>query len=204
MQIKKLVSDILERSTRFHGPTQRDERNSSPSSNHPVINFNTGDGMQSTIFGPLIWMTIHITSFNYPPRPSDKDRTVYSNWLWSIGQTLPCKSCRDHFTSNMEAAGFNDSSMDSRDAFSRFCYRLHCVVNDMLGKTSPPYNEVRLLYESFRAKCINTERQGREKKGCIRPKHAGVRGQCIVHIVPHEQSENDTHIVVNPSCNLKK
>jgi hypothetical protein len=171
------------------------------------VNYNTKDGMQSAIFGPAFWMTIHITSFNYPPQPTEEDKANYENWLRSIGKVLPCRYCRENFEKNMESAGFSSKSLESRDEFSKFCYRLHCEVNKMLGKTSPSFKEVRDTYDFFRAKCLTEE----EKKklsdknmelGCIRPLYNGKRGKCVISIEPNvDRNSSQTHnIRINEQC----
>ena len=57
----------------------------------------------------------------------------------------------------MKSAGWSDKSLESREEFSLFCYRLHDEVNKMLGKTSPPFEEIRDKYEMLRAKCLSNE-----------------------------------------------
>lgn len=166
--------------------------------------FGSRDGMQSAIFGPVFWMSIHLTSFNYPVRPTEEDKQNYSTWLWSIGKVLPCRYCRENFAKNMKSAGWAPSVMESRHTFSRFCYELHCAVNVMLGKPSPPFERVREQYKMFRAKCLTNEQKRqlqREQKelGCIRPMHNGKRGQCVINIVPNEE-KNTSRIIVDRQC----
>lgn len=154
--------------------------------------YRSSDGMQSAIFGPAFWMTIHITSFNYPVHPTETDKTNYATWLWSIGNVLPCRYCRENFPKNMQSANFTmEESMKDRDSFSRFCYNLHDCVNKMLNKTSPPFSEVREHYENFRARCMSEAQKKHLLKvskelGCIRPEHNGKRGKCEIRIIPQE------------------
>lgn len=167
-------------------------------------NYNSKGGMQSAIFGPAFWMTIHITSFNYPVNPTAEDKHNYSNWLWSIGNILPCMYCRENFPKNMEAAHFHEKSLESRDSFSRFCYELHCVVNTMLNKTSPTYEEVRDRYELFRSRCLSPEQQqelqqSQKELGCIRPLHDGERGKCFIQIIPHDD-DSSNNLIVHSKC----
>ena len=152
--------------------------------------YNSSDGMQSAIFGPAFWLTIHITSFNYPVNPSKQNKKDYYNWLMTIGNILPCKFCRDNFPKNLKAAKFSWKVMDSRDTFSRFCYDLHDAVNCMLNKSSPPFEEIRDRYESFRARCLSEKEKQKmlavqNELGCVRPTHSGAKGRCTISIVPH-------------------
>lgn len=161
--------------------------------------YGSKDGMQSAIFGPAYWMSIHITSFNYPVTPSLEDKKNYKNWLLSIGNVLPCRYCRENFTKNLESAGFNDSCMNNRDSFSRFCYNLHDCVNNMLGKSSPSFETIRDKYEVLRAKCLTDEQKEELSKsnkelGCIRPLHKGERGKCVITIVPQNSEVENFNI----------
>ena len=162
--------------------------------------YESKDGMQSAIFGPPFWLTIHITSFNYPTHPTEDQKKQYSTWLWSYGNILPCKYCRENFSQNMKNAGFNfEETMKSRHSFSRFCYDLHDVVNTMLKKTSPPFEQIREQYEAFRAKCLSeTQKKVMEnmqmEKGCIRPHHNGKAAKCLIKIVPKESEEENFQI----------
>lgn len=162
-------------------------------SKHDASAYASSDGMQSAIFGPAFWLTIHITSFNYPTNPSEQNKQDYCTWLLSIKNILPCKFCRENFHKNLQAANFSWKVMASRETFSRFCYDLHDAVNRMLNKTSPPFEEIRDRYESFRARCLSEEEKQRmlgvqDELGCVRPMHSGSKGRCTISIVPHDSS----------------
>ena len=50
--------------------------------------------------------------------------------------------------------------MKNRNTFSRYIYRLHRLINKMLGKQSGlTYEAVRERYEHFRARCTQTREQ---------------------------------------------
>ena len=123
------------------------------------LNYNSKDGMQSAIFGPAFWMSIHLVSFNYPLEPTEVDKENYHNWLMSIGKVLPCRYCRENFENHLKTEGYSDLALESRDAFYRFCYDLHCVVYGMLTKKSPPYDSDRLTYKFVRAKSLWKEKK---------------------------------------------
>ena len=113
--------------------------------------YESSNGMQSSIFGPPLWFSLHITSFNYPVKPTAEDKINYKTWLLSHRYTLPCGYCRKNFDNNIKKAGFNDSCMKNRETFSKFIYKLHNCINKMLGKNIEiSYEEVRDRYENFR------------------------------------------------------
>lgn len=150
--------------------------------------FNSNDGMQTAIFGPIFWASIHLVSFNYPVHPTPADRERHRRWLLATGDVLPCRYCRENFASNVERAGGFDDAFESRDALSRFCHRLHAEVSRMLGKEGPPvsYEQLREQYEGFRSRCVvGADRVGAER-GCTVPKHEGAKGRCVLKVIPRE------------------
>ena len=164
----------------------------------------SGDGIQTAIFGPVFWAAIHMVSFNYPVKPTPEQKQHYKEWIMATGNVLPCRYCRDNFSNNVQKAQ-RPGDFDSRDAFSRFCYRLHSEVNRMLSKdTSMTFEHVRDMYEGFRSRCL-TEQQKRaleaEKKelGCVAPAHDGTKGKCVISIVPRN-APTSTSFQVSKQC----
>ena len=83
--------------------------------------------------------------------------------------------------------------MKDRNSFSRYIYRLHEIVNKMLGKKSGlSYCDVRERYEHFRARCTNNKpkifkfKKTRKEKGCTEPLY-GKKSKCVIKIVPQEE-----------------
>ena len=81
---------------------------------------------------------------------------------------------------------------------------MHCVVNTMLNKTSPTYEEVRDRYELFRSKCLSTEQKEELKKtqkelGCVRPLHDGERGKCFIQIIPQDNNSSN-NLIIHKKC----
>jgi hypothetical protein len=80
--------------------------------------------------------------------------------------------------------------MDSRETFSRYVYKLHEVINDMLNKKSGlSYDNVRERYEHFRARCSKPADQKQDEKirenGCTEPIY-GEKAKCVLKIVPQD------------------
>jgi len=85
--------------------------------------------------------------------------------------------------------------MKDRDSLSRYIYKLHEVVNKMLGKKSGlSYCDVRERYEHFRARCtqdkpkmFNLRKTKKKKeKGCTEPLY-GKKAKCVMKIVPQDE-----------------
>lgn len=172
--------------------------------------YTSGDGMQTAIFGPVFWTSIHLVSFNYPVKPTAEQKRQYKEWLLATGNVLPCRYCRDNFGKNVETAlegADYDSAFASRDSFSRFCHRLHQQVNIMLNKPNRAYEDVRDMYEGFRSRCLSASQEAallqiQKETGCVHEKHTGTKGKCVLQIVP--QTLQCDALSVSKECRVQK
>ena len=169
------------------------------SMNFSKFDYESPNGIATHIWGPLVWNTLHIISFNYPVNPTEEIKTQYHEYLMSLKNVLPCKSCRDNFMNNLKTAKYGKDKLKSRETFSRFIYDFHNVVNLMLGKKKyKTYNEVRDRYELFRAKCVNNTPIGSKYEiGCTNPVNK-IKTQCVINIVPLEH--NRETFIIDKRC----
>ena len=117
--------------------------------------FNSNDGMLTTVWGPGIWHYLHTMSFNYPVSPTPEDKQHYRDFVLQLQYVLPCGKCRKNLRKNFKRLPLTMDVMESRDTFSLYIYKLHEVVNKMLDKKSGlSYADVRERYEHFRARCV--------------------------------------------------
>jgi hypothetical protein len=168
------------------------------------------NGMSTTIWGPLLWSSMHIISFNYPTNPSESDKTNYKIWILSYKNILPCAYCRINFDKNLKSAGFSDKVFNNRNSFSRFVYRLHNCVNIMLGKKKYyDFEYVRNFYENFRSTCSEAEsiefmkkntKDLKFEKKCSGSLH-GIKAKSIISIVPNTVKKPG--IIINKKCKKK-
>ena len=157
-------------------------------------NYNSGDGMLTSVWGPSMWHYMHTMSFNYPVKPTEKQKSCYKQFILNLQHTLPCGHCRTNLVNNLKAYPLTEECLKNRNAFSRYVYGLHETVNKMLGKKSGlTYCQVRERYEHFRARC--TEEKGKifkfrktrkREKGCTEPMY-GKKAKGIIKIVPQEK-----------------
>jgi hypothetical protein len=159
-----------------------------------IKQYNSGDGMLTSIWGPNMWHYLHTMSFNYPVEPSKENKHYYKEFVKNLQYTLPCKYCRINLKNNFKAHPIKDCHMKNREAFSRYVYELHELVNKMLNKKSGlKYCDVRERYEHFRARCSNENskifkfnKTKKKEKGCTEPLY-GKKAKCIIKIVPYEK-----------------
>lgn len=161
--------------------------------------FNSGDGMLTTVWGPSMWHFLHTMSFNYPVTPTPEQKKDYMDFILSLRNVLPCKYCRMNLTNNLATRPLKMCHMESRETFSRFIYELHETVNKMLGKNSGlTYCDVRERYEHFRSRCTQDapkvfnfkdfykgKNKDAKEKGCTEPLY-GKKAKCVISIVPQE------------------
>ena len=169
------------------------------------VDYKSNDGMLTTIWGPCIWTFLHTMSFNYPVKPTNKEKHDYRKFVLSLEQILPCKKCRQNLKNNLLKMPLTMSHMKSRYTFSLYIYRLHELINKMLQKSSGlSYKDVQERYEHFRARCVlpvstaskksiidiiskenkdDPTKQNQPEKGCVEPLY-GEKAKCELHIVP--------------------
>ena len=164
--------------------------------------------MLTSVWGPSLWHSLHIISFNYPLKPSLKEKINYRNFIMHLQYTLPCKYCRINFKENLKCLPLTIKQMRSRETFSRYIYNLHEHINKMLKKKSNlTYQQVRERYEHFRARCnkgklINkTIKKSKKENGCVDPLY-GKKSKCIIKIVPQE-TKCET-FQMNRQCETKR
>jgi hypothetical protein len=145
-------------------------------------------------------------SFNYPVHPSAADKRNYGAFITGLQHILPCKYCRDNLKTNFKNHPLRACHLASRDAFSRYVYELHEIVNKLLGKSSGlSYCDVRERYEHFRARCTDDPKPRmlkpqqknkttkKKEKGCTEPLY-GKHSKCVLKIVPQDASAESLSI----------
>ena len=155
--------------------------------------YNSGDGMLTSVWGPSMWHYMHTMSFNYPVKPTSNEKKHYMKFIKDLQYTLPCKYCRINLKNNFKSMPLKMCHMKNRETFSRYVYKLHEVVNKMLKKKSGlSYCDVRDRYEHFRSRC-NTEKsklfkfkKTRKERGCTEPMY-GKKAKCVIKIVPQDK-----------------
>jgi hypothetical protein len=170
--------------------------------------YNSGDGMLTSVWGPPLWHILHTISFNYPIHPTEEDKKHYYKYYKSLKYILPCRFCRDNLDNNLKNHKLTKAIMKNRETLSRWVYELHEIVNLMLQKKSGlTYEDVRDRYEHFRSRClVNPEEiiikneKGKES-GCTEPLY-GVKSKCVLNIVPRDERLNSFKI--DPKCIIKK
>jgi len=169
--------------------------------------YNSNDGMLTTVWGPGIWHYLHTMSFNYPINPTASDKERYRHFVLDLQYVLPCGKCRKNLKNTFKKFPLTVSHMESRETFSKYIYDLHETVNKMLNKKSGlKYEDVRERYEHFRARCAKplahsyktkTCTRKKTEKGCVVPLY-GNKSKCVLKIIP--QDVKCETIQIDQSC----
>ena len=173
--------------------------------------YESGDGMLTSVWGPSMWHYLHTMSFNYPIYPTKQQKYHYKSFMKKLVHVLPCKYCRINLRTNYKNLPIRECDMKNRHTFSKYVYRLHELVNKRLKKKSGlTYCQVRDRYENFRARCtqkkpllfkVNKHNKSSKERGCTEPLH-GKKARCIIKIVPQESKCKTFQ--VNKQCEKKR
>jgi hypothetical protein len=178
----------------IHRKTISKSNNSKTRKVYKNKDYKSNDGMLTTVWGPSTWHLLHTMSFNYPVNPSSKDKINYRNFILNLQNVLPCGKCRNNLKLNFKKLPLRMQDMKNRATFSLYIYKLHELVNTMLGKVSGlSYSEVRERYEHFRSRCAKSISdykkemllQKKDEKGCTEPIY-GEKSKCVLKIVPQD------------------
>ena len=82
--------------------------------------FNSGDGMVTSIWGPSYWHILHTVSFNYPVNPSCEDKKNHRNLILNLKNVLPCKYCRINLNKNFKTLPLRYCDLKNRETFSKY------------------------------------------------------------------------------------
>ena len=87
--------------------------------------YNSGDGMLTSVWGPPLWHALHTMSFNYPIKPSKEQKQHYQDFFNNLKNVLPCRYCRDNYILNLEKYPINSKFLKNRESFYKWLYNIH-------------------------------------------------------------------------------
>ena len=83
-----------------HTRKNRNNRNKPKKRTFTKKDYNSGDGMLTSVWGPAQWHFLHTMSFNYPVSPTPEDKKHYMEYMKNLQYVLPCKYCRENLKKN--------------------------------------------------------------------------------------------------------
>jgi hypothetical protein len=94
-------------------------------------------GMRPSVWGPILWNTMHIISLGYPETPDDATQQAAANFYRSLSFLIPCPICRDHYAKLIQ---MSPPATESKDALIKWVFTIHNEVNKQLGKVEISYD----------------------------------------------------------------
>ncbi len=89
--------------------------------------------MNPNVWGPPAWDFLHTITFNYPYRPTPKEKMKAIIFFETLEDMLPCHSCRKHYQENLAKYPVRNAVSD-RDTLVKWLIHIHNQVNRLLGK----------------------------------------------------------------------
>ena len=70
---------------KYHNKTvKKSTKSKKPRYVFTYTDYNSGDGMLTSVWGPGLWHYLHTMSFNYPSNPTKNDKKNYKNFMMSL------------------------------------------------------------------------------------------------------------------------
>lgn len=98
-------------------------------------------------WGNKFWDVMYYIALTYPTYPTETVKQSAKNFYTSLGNLLPCQTCREHYTSIIHRNPI-DNSLESRYALTAWVVMINNKVNDRLGKKLVTVNEILEKYFS--------------------------------------------------------
>jgi hypothetical protein len=115
------------------------------------------DPSDPSVWGPPLWLVLHIMVEHYPMRPSMVVKRQGYHFFHSLGYMLPCHTCRGHYQHYIDKHDKElHVALESRDTLAAFLIALHNNVNSRLSKEEwnmdvhvirAKYQDVALLHD---------------------------------------------------------
>jgi hypothetical protein len=109
--------------------------------------------MNQNIWGPHLWFSLHTISFNYPVKPSEKDKEEYKLFFKSLQEVIPCSVCKKNYKRHLNEHPIEDY-LNSRKLLVYWVIDMHNMVNAEIGKKILSYDIVLKKYEDVYKKKI--------------------------------------------------
>jgi len=86
------------------------------------------------IWGPSVWLMIHLAALRYPNNPTAADKKHFLAFYNSIPFILPCNGCCVGFSKILEITKFGAKDLKNTDALFAWTVKAHSLVNIKTGK----------------------------------------------------------------------
>lgn len=113
------------------------------------MNLSHVNNINPTKWGPAGWDFLYYISLAYPDYPSEKDKTNMKFFFSSIGDVLPCETCRYNFSKHIKkypitgtATSGGRNVLDSRYSLIMWLININNEVNKTTNSKLIDYNYI--------------------------------------------------------------
>ena len=111
--------------------------------------------MNPNIWGPQLWFSLHIITFNYPNNPTNNDKLNYKNFFNSLANVIPCTYCKHNFKIHMKKLPLINA-LQNKNTLIKWLFDIHNLTNKHLNKKIFSYQEFMNKYKIIFQKKIYT------------------------------------------------
>lgn len=123
--------------------------------------------MEPKIWGPPAWHFLHTITFNYPEKPSYKDKSNYYDFFHNLQFVLPCEVCQTNYQKHLKEYPISPY-LDSKKALVEWLVHIHNLVNQENNKplmsSEDVIREYKSQYMSGRTFCHDYHENIKEEK----------------------------------------
>lgn len=126
--------------------------------------------MDTTVWGPPFWFTLHTICLNYPEKPTYIERQQHLLFFESLKTILPCSICRNHYKKFLQDQPISPY-LDNKSSLKRWILDCHNNVNKINGKkiwtikeSDDYYNNIYNNKENFKCKFIEKNKKNKKFK----------------------------------------
>jgi hypothetical protein len=109
-------------------------------------------------WGPILWSILHgiaerVGSSVFPQYENDERRALI-RLMKSLVKVIPCPSCKEHYEVYLKEHPVEKTLLDipyrdMKEYFKKWFWELHNWVNESLGRSLFPYNDLTAAYKSI-------------------------------------------------------
>ena len=99
-------------------------------------------------WGPHAWFFIDNVAFSYPKNPSSYHKELFKKFFLTIGNIIPCYSCRIHIKENLKKNPLTNKILSNRTKFIEWVFEFHNIVRKSQGKNKRTYSQIMEYYDN--------------------------------------------------------
>jgi len=98
--------------------------------------------IKPSLWGSHFWRSMHYLTVAYPDNPTDDDKRNAEKFFLSVGNILPCQTCRVHFAQNLQRYPLTANVLSCRYNLINWLNDIHNEVNTRTNKKRWTYDDI--------------------------------------------------------------